>query len=609
MDHSFAQRIGKASTAILVACATTLLLLVMAPAPSHAGVDDFSYELWDVHYELSAGAGGHSVARVTESVVALFPDFDQNRGIVRALPLRYEGAPAAPEQITVTDADGTPVPFEVENDDTFRAILVGDNRYVHGRQTYVISYTLHNVILATTETLVDEFYWDVVPHSRRQIIESATGSFVFDSSLAPELTGAATCYAGTAYSNDQCALRTQADADTTTVSFGPEKLERGEGVSVAIALAPGTVTQPPERLPSFALDVLPAGLAGAGLVLGGVGIFLRQKLKRTRRTYRGTIVAQYDVPPYLPPLIAGPLAQAPKAPLAAEFVHLAVQGAMVIEEDPNDTTGFFVKTQGPQFRLVKASRGKDPLDRMMLGALFAPLAPGTRFPLPRNSTVFGEKMQKIQAAGVKAATDRGYFTKERDPLARVLGFVGLGSIPIIVILLVLGSSRDTGAGLPLAIILGLGTLVLSLANISQHRVYTPLGAESYEYLKGVREFIRVAEADRIRVLQSHEGAERLASGEVDVVHLYEKLLPYAMLFGLEKQWGKVLEVRYHESGSISPVWYPALASQGFTGLDSSLATLTSSLSSSAGYTSSSSGGSSGGGFSGGGGGGGFSGGR
>jgi len=94
-----------------------------------------------------------------------------------------------------------------------------------------------------------------------------------------------------------------------------------------------------------------------------------------------------------------------------------------------------------------------------------------------------------------------------------------------------------------------------------------------------------------------------------VVHLYERLLPYAMLFGLEKQWGRVLETRYQEAGMIAPIWYPSLAANGIADLGGSLSRFTSQLSSSASYSSSSSGGSSGGGSSGGGGGGGFSGGR
>ena len=80
-------------------------LLAVGATPANAGVDDFSYESWDAKYELSLDDNDRAVAKVTETLVPVFPDFDQNRGLIRGLPLRYEGAPAAPENISVTDDD------------------------------------------------------------------------------------------------------------------------------------------------------------------------------------------------------------------------------------------------------------------------------------------------------------------------------------------------------------------------------------------------------------------------------------------------------------------------------------------------------------------------
>ncbi len=87
-------------------------------------------------------------------------------------------------------------------------------------------------------------------------------------------------------------------------------------------------------------------------------------------------------------------------------------------------------------------------------------------------------------------------------------------------------------------------LLSSLYAFSKHTVLTAEGARTYEYLQGVKEFIRVADADRLRMLQSYSGAERRADGTADVIHVYEKLLPYAILFGMEDEWGDVLEKAY-----------------------------------------------------------------
>jgi uncharacterized membrane protein len=122
----------------------------------------------------------------------------------------------------------------------------------------------------------------------------------------------------------------------------------------------------------------------------------------------------------------------------------------------------------------------------------------------------------------------------------------------------------------------------------------------------------------MRVLQSPQGADRVNVTDRDaIVRLNERLLPYAVLWGVEDQWVEQLRTYYNGT---TPTW---LASDSF---DSSLFhsfahASTSSVrpivtsSSSGGSSWSSSGGSSfssgssGGGFSGGGGGGGGGGGR
>ncbi|MET0853222.1 MAG: hypothetical protein ABWY30_01210, partial [Microterricola sp.] len=90
-----------------------------------------------------------------------------------------------------------------------------------------------------------------------------------------------------------------------------------------------------------------------------------------------------------------------------------------------------------------------------------------------------------------------------------------------------------------------------------------------------------------------------------VLRLHEKLLPYSVLFGLEKEWSAELASLYERAGS-DPGWYSGRSgfnAAAFSAGVGSFATASSTSWSSSG-SSSSSGGSSGGGSSGGGGGGG-----
>ncbi|MFC6234896.1 DUF2207 family protein, partial [Leucobacter soli] len=297
---------------------------------------------------------------------------------------------------------------------------------------------------------------------------------------------------------------------------------------------------------------------------------------------------------------------ATQSTVAAQFVHLAVSGATRIEEIER------VGKRKPKlaFRLLDPTRAADPLDRRALRAIFGKEASaGAEFALPKRSEKFSAKMQKLEARGRTEAELRDYTTKERSGIARVCGILALALIAGAIVLLALGASRDHDGTWMASLLLGIPALILAVVGLVRHRVYTPLGAETREHLLGVREFIRVAEADRQRMLQSYTGAERRADGAIDVVHLYERLLPYAMLFGLEKEWGRALQLRYEASGVASPHWYPAVGVHGIASLDRTVSGFARSFDSAASYSSSSSGGSTGGGFSGGGGGGGFSGGR
>ncbi len=84
-------------------------------------------------------------------------------------------------------------------------------------------------------------------------------------------------------------------------------------------------------------------------------------------------------------------------------------------------------------------------------------------------------------------------------------------------------------------------LIASLFLLSTYKKvgrYTPKGAKTYLHLKGLEEFIRRVKEDEIK--------RRL---EEDPLFL-DKLLPYAMLFGLSDHW-----LDFYEIFAVTPSWY------------------------------------------------------
>ncbi|MFB4353956.1 DUF2207 domain-containing protein [Microbacterium sp. LS_15] len=586
---------------------------VSAAVPTHsshavsaavgADVDDFSYASWDARYEVGLDAEGRSHMHVTETLTARFPDADQNRGIVRGLPTSYQNAWVDPQILSVTDEQGAAVPYETDEDDGVLYVLTGDDEYVRGLTTYVIEYEMRDIML-TADNGVDEFYWDLLPLDSTQPIESFHTEIVFDRTLTDRLAGNARCYIGFSGSTDECPLLPGADASSFRVE--QDSLAPGEGVTVAIGFEAGTVTQPTARQPDPVTDVVPAvvGVGALGLSIGSW--FAVSSFRRSRRRATGIVVAQYDVPDSLPPLLAAAIIPGAKDAIPAEIVHLAVRGTLRIEEGSD--------AEEPRLRRMPGSRIPDQLDVEALDALFAEADSEGVADLPSSSESFAARMTALTQRGTAEAAARGLTTKARSrgavilqwiAIALVLAGFGIGLFGII-------AGRVTAIPAFVAVSFGIVlVLISSFYAFSKHTVLTPEGAREHEYLQGVREFIRVAEADRLRMLQSYSGAERRQDGGADVIVVYERLLPYAMLFGMEDEWGAVLESAY-ASAQRGARWIgdptsPFLRSQLAAFALTSYAAATYSAPSAS--TSSSAGGSFGGGFSGGGGGGGFSGGR
>src|SRR5690606_11431880 len=88
-------------------------------------VQDFEFASYDADYYLDQDAAGHATLRTVETLVAVFPEFDQNRGIIRAIPNYYDGVPLETRVIGIVDERGASVPYEVLSSDEFTELALG----------------------------------------------------------------------------------------------------------------------------------------------------------------------------------------------------------------------------------------------------------------------------------------------------------------------------------------------------------------------------------------------------------------------------------------------------------------------------------------------------
>jgi hypothetical protein len=345
---------------------------VVAAPGVPAGVDDFVFESFDAQYVLGIDDEQRSTLRTTETLVAVFPDFDQNRGIRRYIPSTYDGHPLQNEIVSITDENGQRRDFEqgFESDDSgsyqVLTIAVPEGQYVHGRQTYVIEYTQRDVTKYFEDTNDDEWYWDVNGTGWAQPFGEVSATARLADGLAGVLVSTA-CYYGPDGSTTQCEAAVADDTITASVTdLGPR-----QNMTIVAAFPAGTFAEAPFDL--FAWIPLPIFI-GVGLSLAGVilaFVFRFTAMRGARGT--GIVIAQYEPADDISPMLAANLVNKSKKGMAASIVDLAVRRKIRIIERPAE--GFFAS--GTTFGVQSIDdTGLTPDDQRVTSALFSSSALG-----------------------------------------------------------------------------------------------------------------------------------------------------------------------------------------------------------------------------------------
>jgi uncharacterized membrane protein YgcG len=582
-----------------IGLAVVLLLGVVGVSIALANdLDNFSFESFDARYEVSQSDDGSSFLETTETLIPVFPDFDQNRGLARYLATRYLDRPLNTTVTDVTDESGSSRPWSVitEGEALVVESVVPPGQYVRGRQVYVLHYTQENVIGDFTSTTgIQEFYWNVNGVGWPQRFERVTAEVVIPANLAGSLTSSGeSCYFGYEGDTNRCDIVRESQPDGSVrflAEAGP--LLPYQTMTIAVGFAPDTFVVPAAQ--PFSI----AGLVSQTLALLGALASLIWSMVLRRGPLADAPGRPVIVPEYIPPKTAS-VTQAlvlrgssERVPLA-NILALAVANKVALSQDPEHRR---------KWSLIRRNTPLTPDDEAVLTVLFGQVpAPEETVPLPRQSTSVASRLTDYVSAQRAQMKTEGFYQKV--PFSTRLGpFVLAGGSGLLALWgVMLG---DSASGEWLHWLAGFGGLAV-VAWAGKRLARTPLGpagSELRDYLEGLKVYIRLAEKDRLAYLQSPDGALRekvSPDNPKEVLNLYERILPWAVVVGEEKRWMAELDKLYRDQ---DPTWI-----RGTTpGLANSLSSFSQATQSS--FRSSSSGGTSGGGSAGGGGGGGGGGGR
>lgn len=577
---------------IVLALATGLWLFSSVPA-SAASTDNFTILDYKVDMQLARDTDERATLKVTETIVAEFPNFDQNHGLERIFVKTYDGHQTNFQLQSVTNTAGAAQPYHWEGD----ALRIGSaDSYVHGVQTYVISYTQRDVTKFYKDTKKDEFYWDVIGVEWRVPIQQTSIRLSVDSSLVGAVSTDMSCYAGdTGKTNHECKVsKTESGSDVVYI-VSTKDLRPRQGVTVSLGFKPRTFAKyaytPLERLQQWQnLVAIPAAVAGVVISLISLVIFL--VYTRTSKKRLGPIAPEYLPPKDTSITVAGRIVGAQYRAGPAQMIDFAVRHYVKLYETKEKS--LFVPAEY-EIEVIKSINDLSEEEREILIDMFGHKPNvGEKLNLKslRNNTSYAVRVQDNVSKLTKLM--RGtYGLREKHTGLRKWLYITAIVVTVLSIL-------------TLSIFLAGAIGWLLLLAVTSYRS-TDKGVALERYLKGLKMYIKVGEAERLKYLQSPEGAEKVHEvvDGVDTpkqrIVLYEKVLPYAVLFGQEKEWSKQLASLYDQA-SEQPGWYNSHSGVwSAAAFSSSMGSFSVSTASAA---SSSTGGSSGGGSSGGGGGGG-----
>lgn len=606
------------------AVAATVLLALLLAGPAIAQDGGWVIERFDVAITVD----GDGSMRVVEEIDVDFGQL-QRRGIFRNIPVRYElsGYERAFElpddlephevvrvleldriNVTSTAPDDTKVTRPGISGDSDIVIRIGEeDTFVSGRQSYVISYRLDGAMNRFAD--VDELAWNVTGEGWPVPIQSASAIVAG----APVVQAA--CFQGRFGSQEPCGEASHSDEQA---AFRATDLAPGEGLTVSVGFEQGVIdVGAPILEPKWDLArafvghalAVPLTILTALLGFGGVGL-LAYRQGRDREVRGGETVdghideadvvrrplfarrsapVEYRPPDDLKPGQLGVLFDERVNPVdvSATIVDLAVRGHLQIEEDTRKIL-LFSRTDWTLRRKDNPDDALLPYERTLLNGLFEG---GNEVDLSDLKGSFAPRYAKVEEALYADAVKRKWFASRPDKVRSLwlaLGFVATVAFVGLFVAAVIFTTYAL-AVVPLV----LAGLVLAFAHRwMPHR--TPKGSALLRRTLGFREFIRTAEAGRMEFAEEE--------------NLFERYLPYAVVFGAVDKWAGAFAHLGAAATAGVAVWYVGSdPSRGLTGLSSSLTDFSSQISSSLPTTPASSssgggGGGGGGGFGGGGGG-------
>jgi len=471
---------------------------------------------------------------VTEKIVYDF-EGSARHGIYRTIPYAYQrnGTNYTVRLIVqeVTDEKGTAIPFVIEWEDDNMKVRIGDpERLITGIKTYVVTYQATRAINFLEK--MDELYWNVTGSEWSALKKKGEVSATV---TLPEAVSAEqlqlACYTGAVGSSaSACSIKA---TDTRTIQIHANTpLSASEDLSFVIGLPKGFLIKAStlDEWIWFFQDNLFILLALVLPLLVFVFSFRLWWSKGRDPRGRGTIMPEFSPPKNLTPGEMGTLLdeKADMKDISATIIDLAVKGFIKIKEI--EKKGWF---GSPDYEFIKLKDATGTLKEHETLLLESVFGDGSSKNLSALKEQFHDKAEKIKEKIYRQTVALGFFPE--NPTETRMKYIVLG-IGIGITIGVAGIFLSEYL-IASAIVCALIPCAFSFAMVRK----TEAGVRVLEETLGFKEYLRMAEKDRINFLNAPDKKPET----------FERYLPFAMVLGVETLWAKQFEDMY----TTPPDWY------------------------------------------------------
>ncbi|MDA1060436.1 MAG: DUF2207 domain-containing protein [bacterium] len=491
--------------------ALALFLLVF----SHTTVAQAAYtENWQIdsfHAEIFINENG--LVEVTETIIADFTN-ESHKGMLRSIPYKYvNGRFAKIDYKSAIDENGNPWSTDTYKENGYLNIPMKteDDSQIYEEATFILKYSARNIFNFFDEH--DEFYWNV--NGTDWVVAMNKVSATIHLPVEPTNIKCITGKYG--YTNSDCEWTTNEKIITFT---SKKPLEAYENLTVVIALPPNTVSQTGIwQLLIWAL------IENKGILLAPLTFIIMYLLwyhkGRDEKTLKTTVMPHYKPPQGLLPSETGTLIDEKIDPrdITATIIDHAIKGHIKITELKKK--GLIGKNTDYELELIKQWVFEKEYEDQMLKAIFKHNKVGMSVKISDLQNSFYTHIKPLKKEIFKQLIKDGFFP--HNPASIRSFYMTMGGVSLVLTLQLMGLvvtmfSGATGVGLLIS------EIIIMIFGYHMPRK-TKKGTETYYELKGLFEYIKTAEKDRLKFQEDNN-------------ILFEKLLPYAISFGLVEKWSE-----------------------------------------------------------------------